>query len=507
MKDITTAVPFISNMATSLSVSQVAAAVALSSLVYFVITTLRNHFTHPLAKFPGPVSASFSNFTYCRRFLGGRQPYKVLELHEKYGPVVRTAPNELSFSSSQSWRDIYGQRKGHQPFIKSPFYDGGNFAAEAHSIVSVRDPDEHNKMRKYLSNAFSDRSLKEQEDLITEVVDLFIEKIGQKGKEGINMVTYFNLTTFDIIGSLAFGETFGGVKSGIEHFWVAIVISSLTQGALADCFGRFPLVASIFKTLFPGVLKKITENTKKHEDYSMNLVKKRINRKTDRKDFFARILENREQFNLSDVQLAAHASDFVIAGSETTATALACITYYLLRQPDILKKLQQEVRTAFRSYDQINAQSTASLKYLQAVALEGMRVYPPLPFALPRVVPPGGDTVDGHFIPEGTIVSTAPLAASMSSANFKDPWKFDPGRWIGQNDVDDLEASQPFSLGVRGCLGRSLGWMELRTILAKMHFKYDLELINKDIDWHRDSEMHTLWKKPELMVKVLPRRS
>lgn len=51
----------------------------------------------------------------------------------------------------------------------------------------------------------------------------------------------------------------------------------------------------------------------------------------------------------------------------------------------------------------------------------------------------------------------------------------------------------------------SLAWMELRTILAKMHFKYDIKLLNGDLDWNRDSEMHTLWKKPKLMVHVLPR--
>lgn len=47
--------------------------------------------------------------------------------------------------------------------------------------------------------------------------------------------------------------------------------------------------------------------------------------------------------------------------------------------------------------------------------------------------------------------------------------------------------------------------MELRTILAKMHFKYDFKLLNEDLDWHRDSEMHTLWNKPKLMVHVTPR--
>ena len=47
--------------------------------------------------------------------------------------------------------------------------------------------------------------------------------------------------------------------------------------------------------------------------------------------------------------------------------------------------------------------------------------------------------------------------------------------------------------------------MELDTVLAKLHWKYNLTLLNPEMDWQRDSRMHTLWKKPELMVKVSPR--
>ena len=114
-----------------------------------------------------------------------------------------------------------------------------------------------------------------------------------------------------------------------------------------------------------------------------------------------RILENRDPHEVSDIQIAAHASDFVLAGSETTSTALSCITFYTLRDPQISRRLQTEIRTSFKSYGEINAQSTARLKYLQAVVLEGLRMYPPLPFALPRVVPEGGDVVDGRFVPGG----------------------------------------------------------------------------------------------------------
>ena len=80
---------------------------------------------------------------------------------------------------------------------------------------------------------------------------------------------------------------------------------------------------------------------------------------------------------------------------------MSTITYYLLKNPSVAKKLQEEVRGAFTSYGDINAASTTSLKYLHAVILEGLRIYPPLPFALPRVVPEDGDVVDGHFLPAG----------------------------------------------------------------------------------------------------------
>ena len=120
-------------------------------VIYPASTIVYNLFFHPLARFPGPKTAAVSNFWYCYWFMGGRQPYDILELHKKYGPVVRTAPNELSFNSPSSWRDIYDFRQGHRPFIKSNFYDGGSFADQCGSIVSERSPTAHGRMRKLLS--------------------------------------------------------------------------------------------------------------------------------------------------------------------------------------------------------------------------------------------------------------------------------------------------------------------------------------------------------------------
>ncbi len=116
----------------------------------------------------------------------------------------------------------------------------------------------------------------EQEDLIAEVVDNFIVKLGERGSrpEGLDLGQSFEMMTFDIIGSLAFGETFQGVDSGKTHPWIAIILGALMQGALADTFKRFPTIGRIFTVIMPGTIQKLVEDTKKNENYAVDLIKK-----------------------------------------------------------------------------------------------------------------------------------------------------------------------------------------------------------------------------------------
>lgn len=127
------------------------------------------------------------------------------------------------------------------------------------------------------------------------------------------------------------------------------------------------------------------------------------------------MLENRPK-DLTDVQIAAHASDFVIAGSETTATTLSCIVYYLTKNPSVYQKATQEIRDRFEKFEDINSTAALQLKYLRALALEAMRIYPPLPLALPRVVPKGGDTIDGHLVAEGVTTDPYPFALNLPNS-------------------------------------------------------------------------------------------
>ncbi|KAF1954082.1 hypothetical protein CC80DRAFT_356725, partial [Byssothecium circinans] len=72
----------------------------------------------PLYTFPGPRLAERSNAPYSYTSLMGQQPFVMLNMHEKYGLVVRSAPKELSFNMATAWKDIDGFRAGHKTFIK-----------------------------------------------------------------------------------------------------------------------------------------------------------------------------------------------------------------------------------------------------------------------------------------------------------------------------------------------------------------------------------------------------
>jgi cytochrome P450 len=120
-----------------------------------------------------------------------------------------------------------------------------------------------------------------------------------------------------------------------------------------------------------------------------------------------------------------------------------------------MEKLTAEIRGAFESEADIKFEDLVKLPYMTAVIEEGLRIFPSAPIGFMRTVPEGGDTVDGHFVPGGVTVSVGMWSATHSERNFKDPYAFKPERWLDKkNTTDKLGASNAFSLGPRGCIGR-----------------------------------------------------
>lgn len=100
-------------------------------------------------------------------------------------------------------------------------------------------------------------------------------------------------------------------------------------------------------------------------------------------------------------EITDNAQLLILAGSETTATALSGATNLLATHPHVFAKLAQEVRSSFNEENEIDLHSVQRLEYLIAVLKETMRFYPPAPTPALRVTKPSGDTILGRHVPEG----------------------------------------------------------------------------------------------------------
>lgn len=179
-----------------------------------------------------------------------------------------------------------------------------------------------------------------------------------------------------------------------------------------------------------------------------------------------------------------------------------------MKNPRVLEKLATEIRSAFSNSDEITFTAVNNCRYLLACIEEGLRVYPPSPQPHHRIVAPGGATVNGEFLPEGVSVSIPIYAASNSPANWTCPEGFIPERWLGENpefDGDQRDASQPFQIGPRACIGRNLAYVEIKLIIARLIWQFDLENATEE-DWMGGQKVFMVWEKMPLWIKLHPVR-
>lgn len=139
---------------------------------------------------------------------------------------------------------------------------------------------------------------------------------------------------------------------------------------------------------------------------SVEKVHRRLQSQTTRPDFTSYIVKHsKDGMGLTPSEIDANAAVFVLAGSETTAALLSGCVYYLLRHRDKYLRLVREIRGAFDDSSDINLSAIAELPYLNAVLRETMRIYPPIPAMLPRVVPEGVAFINGQCVPGGVSTS------------------------------------------------------------------------------------------------------
>ena len=262
-------------------------------------------------------------------------------------------------------------------------------------------------------------------------IDLFISRLRDLTHKGqnVDIRTWLNFTTFDITGDLMFAETFESLQDSQLHPWIGMIFKSIRANATLSAIRHFPLLTMLQEAFTPESFRRKLRN-------SFNLTVEKADRRllkgTARPDFMSAILKNgiigeieteksedkqnrmmtRHEIHAnSTLYVSCHLSSeysldhanldsIILAGSETTATALSGCMYLLCTNKDVLNRLSQEVRSTFRNDANITSAQCVPLPYLNAVIEETLRVYPPVATHLPRVVPKGGATVAGEFLPE-----------------------------------------------------------------------------------------------------------
>ncbi|KAJ1332026.1 aspirochlorine biosynthesis cytochrome P450 monooxygenase [Microdochium nivale] len=499
-----------------------------ASVAYMIWRCVYNVYFHPLARFPGPLLAKISGVYSIYGLFRGRWPFDVHQLHLKYGPVVRLMPSELSFSTAGGWRDIYGHRQGHPQFHKDPIHVGSVQDLPGSTTLTMANDEEHSRQRRTLSHAFSQKALLEQETIIRGYVDLMVTKLSvfADNQKPVNMCDWFNFTTFDIIGDMAFGRPFGCLRDGVWHDWVSLITLTIKAGAFEQATRRMFKTNSFLQRqlvkLIPADLRrKRSEHLELSKEKCLQRIEEGLTR--EHNDFLYYILRANEKGGVRQNEIILNSALFIVAGSETTASLLSGLLMWLLRTPHAYERLTQEVRSSFpHSAKNMKFTQLAELPYMNACIDEGLRIFPPVPTGLTRTVPEGGDTVDGEWLPGGTTVSVYAWSATHSPRNFHRPDDFVPERWLPEAGPefanDQKEASQPFSLGPRGCIGKHLTYLELRLILAHLLWHFDIERSDIDLPasantkfdiWDPSGDCKHVkafntWNKPPLMCRLTP---
>ncbi|KFX96737.1 hypothetical protein V490_03168 [Pseudogymnoascus sp. VKM F-3557] len=460
-----------------------------SLFLYALLVSFYRLTFHPLASYPGPFLAKITDWHQVYHAYHGNRHLSLYLMHEKYGPFVRYGPNALSTNTATALHSIYGF---HSSVQKGNFYTAFPANKHAYNTHSSIDKAQHSRKRRVLSHAFSDGAVKAMERYILQNVRAFTDGLGASSKVvgeerkgwglGQNMADWCNYLTFDVMGDLCFGKAFGMLEKEDNRFAIELIGNAAHRHLIC---GTMPLLHEyhLDHVLFPH----LAAGRQRYMAYSKSQSVERMkNPDVDRKDFFYYLLKAKDPetgASFALPELWAESNLLIIAGSDTTSTALAAAFFYLVHNPATLQIAQNEVRDAFSDEEEIVAGATLnSCTYLRAVLDESMRLSAPVGGILPREVIGKGLDIDGHHFPAGVDVGTSHYAVHHNPAYYPDPFAFKPERWIvaGETTQEDVTKAKSafcaFSVGPRACIGRALAYTELMISLGRVLYTFDMRL-------------------------------
>ncbi|RPD57205.1 high nitrogen upregulated cytochrome P450 monooxygenase 2, partial [Lentinus tigrinus ALCF2SS1-7] len=444
---------------------------------------------HPLAQFPGPLWRRVSMIGPAVVASKGNRHRTFVEMHEKYGDIVRTGPNEVSINDASFVEPLLGA----SGLPKGPNHMGSAMSETNVNLVGIRDIPLHLQRRRPWNRGLKQGALKEYEPLIAERAQLLVRRL--KDQSGsVDLGLWFKYFGYDFMSDMAFGGGSELLKEGDKNnIW-----SLIEEGMV---------IVTILHTLpwlgiYLGKIPSATGPMHVMQDNGRRLAKERLERGSKTRDLY-HYLCNEDQPDKAPPslqELADYGILAVIAGSDTASMTLTSLFYCLLTNPEAYSKLQAEVDKFYPAGESTSdTQYHRDMHYLQAVINEALRLLPPVPLGSQRQVPHASApvVVGSTVLPPGTIVYLAPWVLQRDPRNFVFPDAFWPERWLiasNQLRYEDAQlpssvvqtecpefvhnevAFTPFSVGPMNCPGKGLAMMEIRMVVVALVRDFRFEL-------------------------------
>ncbi|VUC31914.1 unnamed protein product [Clonostachys rosea] len=422
-----------------------------------------------LRGFPGPWYTRVTHYVLKFHTLAGRRMHYVHSLHQRYGSVVRLSPNQLAFCDPDAFVAIHKIGGG---FTKTQWYEdfsgGAGGAGIGIGLFAMTDVKKHASRRKLFARAFSAASLRSNcEDVVKEKVEKAVSRIMIEARDTgeADIMKWWMLMASDIIGQLSFGESFelldSGEKSHHIHVLEAAALGATLQYEMPGILGllrRIPVPKLNLLVTAPNLVHR----------YGQAAVLNLLRHSDNRANLFATMLAQSEvvaeKFELTDDDIRKEASNFILAGADTTAITLTYLVWVILKRPGLRVRIEEEVSSPGL---EVSDEALERLPLLNAVIEETLRLYGAVPGNLPRKVPEGGVSLGGYAVPEGIEVETQAYSLHRDPNVFPDPLMFDETRWMGK-DILKPKSYCPFGAGTRTCAGVHLARMEIRLAAATL---------------------------------------
>lgn len=436
--------------------------VLIPSLFLLLVVTLIRRLRSPLSRLPGPWHSLFTSFALKWAEFHAQRTNYVHALHLRYGPVVRIAPNEVSFTSTAAVKEIYCS--GGSGYDKTEFYNLFTVYGRR-TMFSTLDKEPHAKRKRALADRYANSNVTRGESIagIEERSARFMGRVQGAGRN-LDVYTALHAYAFDCASHHIFHPL--GADSLREAQDEKIMLEVTTDSSLQNRLVRY--YAPVLHKAVGSVLELVAPP--RATPLADGFVLDAVDNACDTRPFTLMSRLSDKSWDLESTTVAAECLDHMVAGIDTTGDAL-CFLMWELSQPRSMV-FQEKLRDELRA--KAGEEGWDRMAYLDAVVMEGLRCFPAIPMSLPRYVPNGGRTIDGSFIPEHTIVSCqAHSVHRINESVFPEPDRFNPERWLEpEGDAERKRAFFAFANGGRGCVGKHLALAEMKILLRDVYARY-----------------------------------